>query len=396
MGDTMRLKRCIYATQRSSLPPITTHNIVDDAGDPVLVNFRRCQLFNEKHDRVKVIFHPEFLSSTNPLFGLDYEDFVRGCHLGVFPSYYEPWGYTPAECTVMGIPSISTNLSGFGCFMGDHIADPMSYGIYVMDRRFISLDESLNQLAQYMFDFTRLSRRQRIIQRNRTERLSDLLDWRNLSMYYRKARQLALHDVFPECDYDEENGTRIGKLSYPRPISEPPSPTSSRATTPIPSDDEQDQVDDLEEVCQIDEIIDSNQVEPVDKQVDQEVDQQDEEQQTQVEEVEAEPTVDDVAAAEDDLNDQVIEQDQEQEQEQEQDQMQDQMQMQMQMQMQEQMQDQLQDQEVEEEVSRVMNESDLKPVISLEDEIDEIDDIDEIDEERELQELNINGRSECR
>ena len=59
-----------------------------------------------------MIFHPEFLSSTNPLFGLDYEDFVRGCHLGVFPSYYEPWGYTPAECTVMGIPSISTNLSG--------------------------------------------------------------------------------------------------------------------------------------------------------------------------------------------------------------------------------------------------------------------------------------------
>ena len=37
--------------------------------------------------------------------------------MGVFPSYYEPWGYTPAECTVMGIPSITTNLSGFGCFM---------------------------------------------------------------------------------------------------------------------------------------------------------------------------------------------------------------------------------------------------------------------------------------
>lgn len=43
---------------------------------------------------------------------MDYEEFVRGCHLGVFPSYYEPWGYTPAECTVMGIPSITTNLSG--------------------------------------------------------------------------------------------------------------------------------------------------------------------------------------------------------------------------------------------------------------------------------------------
>ena len=50
-----------------------------------------------EHPCFQVIFHPEFLNSTNPLFGLDYEDFVRGCHLGVFPSYYEPWGYTPGE-----------------------------------------------------------------------------------------------------------------------------------------------------------------------------------------------------------------------------------------------------------------------------------------------------------
>lgn len=82
----------------------------------------------------------------------------------------------------MGIPSITTNLSGFGCFMQEHIADPMSYGIYIVDRRFIGLEGSVQQLAQYMFDFARLSRRQRIIQRNRTERLSDLLDWRNLGI----------------------------------------------------------------------------------------------------------------------------------------------------------------------------------------------------------------------
>ena len=102
--------------------------------DPVMNAFRRCQLFNDRSDRVKVIFHPEFLTSTNPLFGLDYQEFVRGCHMGIFPSYYEPWGYTPAECTVMGIPSVTTNLSGFGCFMQEQISDPQSYGIYIVDR----------------------------------------------------------------------------------------------------------------------------------------------------------------------------------------------------------------------------------------------------------------------
>lgn len=84
-------------------------------------------LFDASIFLLQVIFHPEFLSSTNPLFGLDYEEFVRGCHLGVFPSYYEPWGYTPAECTVMGIPSITTNLSGTGVVIMVYIYDVLIY-----------------------------------------------------------------------------------------------------------------------------------------------------------------------------------------------------------------------------------------------------------------------------
>ena len=69
--------------------------------------------------------------------------------------------------------------------MSEHIADPMSYGIYIVDRRGIGLEESIRELAKYLYDFTRLNRRQRIIQRNRTERLSDLLDWRNLGIVSR-------------------------------------------------------------------------------------------------------------------------------------------------------------------------------------------------------------------
>ncbi|XP_050964069.1 glycogen [starch] synthase, liver isoform X2 [Labeo rohita] len=178
--DFTIMKRAIYATQRHSLPPVTTHNMLDDSADPILSNIRRIGLFNARNDRVKIVFHPEFLSSTSPLLPMDYEEFVRGCHLGVFPSYYEPWGYTPGECTVMGIPSVTTNLSGFGCFMEEHVSEPSEYGIYIVDRRFRSADESCNQLTQFMFSFCQKSRRQRIIQRNRTERLSDLLDWRYL------------------------------------------------------------------------------------------------------------------------------------------------------------------------------------------------------------------------
>ncbi|KAJ3381936.1 glycogen synthase isoform 1 [Entophlyctis sp. JEL0112] len=196
--DLSHLKRRVFALKRDSLPPIVTHNLVDDATDPILNQLRKVQLFNNEHDRVKIIFHPEFLNANNPVLGIDYEEFVRGCHLGVFPSYYEPWGYTPGECTVMGVPSITTNLSGFGCFMEEMISIPSDYGIYIVDRRMKSVDESCDQLTAYMENFCNKTRRQRINQRNRTERLSDLLDWKRMGLDYVKARWVALRRKFPE------------------------------------------------------------------------------------------------------------------------------------------------------------------------------------------------------
>ncbi|KAJ3372511.1 glycogen synthase isoform 1 [Allomyces arbusculus] len=195
--DLVTLKRRIYAQRRNELPPVVTHNMVDDGKDPVLSAIRRLHLFNNRHDRVKVVYHPEFLNASNPLFGLEYEEFVRGCHLGVFPSYYEPWGYTPAECTVMGVPSITTNLSGFGCYMEEMIETPADYGIYIVDRRMKSVEESVNQLVDQMAQFAAKSRRQRINLRNRTERLAEILDWKRMGLEYVKARHLALKRRYP-------------------------------------------------------------------------------------------------------------------------------------------------------------------------------------------------------
>ncbi|KAI9676446.1 MAG: glycogen synthase isoform 1 [Caeruleum heppii] len=224
--DRVMLRRRLFAMKRNTLPPIVTHNMANDGDDPILNQIRRVQLFNHPSDRVKIVFHPEFLNSANPVLPMDYDEFVRGTHLGVFSSYYEPWGYTPAECTVMGVPSITTNLSGFGCYMEELIENASDYGIYIVDRRTKGVDDSVNQLTQFMYDFTQKSRRQRINQRNRTERLSDLLDWKRMGMEYIKARQLALRRAYPasfEGEYDMGffDGTDI-KVS--RPLSAPGSP----------------------------------------------------------------------------------------------------------------------------------------------------------------------------
>ncbi|EJW69970.1 hypothetical protein WUBG_19123, partial [Wuchereria bancrofti] len=62
-------------------------------------------------------------------------------------------GYTPAECTVMGVPSVTTNLSGFGCFIQEQVQDPHTFGIFVIDRRFKELNASIDELAKTLYDF---------------------------------------------------------------------------------------------------------------------------------------------------------------------------------------------------------------------------------------------------
>jgi len=136
--DQVLLKRRIFALKRNSLPPVVTHNMADDPNDPILNQIRRVKLFNHSHDRVKIIFHPDFLNSNNPILGLDYEEFVRGCHLGVFPSYYEPWGYTPAECTVVSVLTLHVQImiTKLHCPDGYSFYHHKSIGLWVLYARF--------------------------------------------------------------------------------------------------------------------------------------------------------------------------------------------------------------------------------------------------------------------
>ncbi|MFD1142789.1 glycosyltransferase [Larkinella insperata] len=186
----LRLRRTIQSFKTKNLPPFVTHDLVQE--DDMVRFIRQIQLVNNAHDRVKVVYHPDFISSTNPLFGLDYGQFVRGCHLGVFPSYYEPWGYTPLECVVRGIPTVTSDLSGFGDFIMQIMRDYENRGIYVVNRKTQTFNEAAEQLANILFRFVRLSQRDRITQRNRVENIAEVFDWTNLRSYYDTAHDLAL------------------------------------------------------------------------------------------------------------------------------------------------------------------------------------------------------------
>jgi glycogen(starch) synthase len=147
---------------------------------------------------VKVVFHPEFVTATGHLINLDYEHFVRGCHMGIFPSYYEPWGYTPMECVALGLPAVTTDLSGFGAYVERHVPGQHKRGIpgiLVLNRRSASFDQAVDQLVNHLFRFVQLQRRERIEMRNRVERMGELFDWSNLVRHYDEAHNLALERI---------------------------------------------------------------------------------------------------------------------------------------------------------------------------------------------------------
>lgn len=187
----LRLRRNLLSWKSNELPIVVTHNLVYDAQDEILGFLRTANLVNNSHDKVKVVYHPDFISSSNPLFGMEYGQFVRGCHLGVFPSFYEPWGYTPLESIASGVPTVTSDLSGFGDYVIDNIPNNEEKGIYVVNRRTQSFSDAAEQLANQLFDFVQQNRRERIAQRNRAENASEHFDWQNLGIYYDKAYRLA-------------------------------------------------------------------------------------------------------------------------------------------------------------------------------------------------------------
>ncbi len=188
----LRYRRTIQSWKESKLPLPITHELVNENQDEIIQFLLRRDLLNREEDKVKIVYHPDFISSTSPLFRMDYSHFVRGCHLGIFPSYYEPWGYTPLECMASGVPAVTSDLSGFGDYLLRNMPDHEKGGMFVVERGKRTFDWSAKQLAAFLYKFLMQDRRSRIQQRNQVENYSAAFDWDNLIKYYEEAYNMAI------------------------------------------------------------------------------------------------------------------------------------------------------------------------------------------------------------
>ena len=190
----LRYRRTIQSWKSNKLPLPVTHKLVNEEQDEIIQFLVRRNLLNREDDKVKIVYHPDFINSTNPLFGMDYSQFVRGCHLGIFPSYYEPWGYTPLECMASGVPAVTSDLSGFGDYLLRNMPDHEKGGMFVVERGKRTFDWSAKQLSAFLYKFLMQDRRSRIMQRNNVENYSSAFDWENLIKNYEDAYELALNN----------------------------------------------------------------------------------------------------------------------------------------------------------------------------------------------------------
>lgn len=94
--------------------PVNTHSLNNPGQDAILSRIHQLGFTNSAADRLTVVYVPCYLNGNDGIFNMSYYDLLSGVDATVFPSYYEPWGYTPLESVAFGVPTVTTSLSGFG------------------------------------------------------------------------------------------------------------------------------------------------------------------------------------------------------------------------------------------------------------------------------------------
>ncbi len=176
----------------------TTHRLHDVENDKIVSHLKYLGFSNSEDERVKVIFVPSYLNGADGIFNTDYYNLLIGLDVSVFPSYYEPWGYTPHESVAFSIPTITTTLAGFGVWAkkngdaGKGLVD----GVEVIYRDDDNQREVAEEIATTLYDFTLKSIDQVNVLKKMAAELSDKADWAHFITYYKEAYCKALHNSF--------------------------------------------------------------------------------------------------------------------------------------------------------------------------------------------------------
>ena len=182
--------------------PMITHWLHNMSHDNVLDMLKYLDMQNRKDDNVKLIFLPSYLNGDDGIFNMKYYDLVLGNDLCIYPSYYEPWGYTPLEAIAFKVPCITSDLAGFGLWVNSELghSGEITDGVKVIHRTDYNYSEVADRIKDTVAEFSILSSAEVKKSRENAEKLSRKALWSNFIKYYYEAYDFALKCAEERCD----------------------------------------------------------------------------------------------------------------------------------------------------------------------------------------------------
>ena len=173
--------------------PYITHWLHYMEEDKVLGMMHYLGMHNSVYDKVKIIFVPSYLNGDDGIFNKNYYDLMLGNDLSVYASYYEPWGYTPLESIAFHVPTITTDLAGFGLWVKelDNVKG-ISDGVEVVHRSDYNYHEVADAVRDTVLGFLRLDKNQVKAARKRAAAVAEKALWKHFITYYYQAYDCAL------------------------------------------------------------------------------------------------------------------------------------------------------------------------------------------------------------
>ncbi len=173
--------------------PVITHHLHNQDCDPIYNRINMLGFHNDPKDKLTIIDVPCYLNGNDGIFDMSYYDLLPGLDAAVFPSYYEPWGYTPLESAAFGVPTITTDLAGFGQWVLDRFGDDSDrYGVKVLHRTDGNYEETYRSIAMSMMNLYVMSDKMNRAIRNANRTTSKAASWDNFIGCYDEAYTYAL------------------------------------------------------------------------------------------------------------------------------------------------------------------------------------------------------------
>jgi len=172
----------------------TTHELHDYENDSIMSDIRWFHLRNEANEKVKIVFIPSYLDGKDGIFNKKYYDILIGLDLSVFASYYEPWGYTPLESIAFSVPTITTDLSGFGQWVS-HNPQNIDTSVGIIHRSDYNGGEVAYRIAEMIYEFASCNDSKVKKLRKTASEIAEKALWEHFIHYYEKAYDIALRKV---------------------------------------------------------------------------------------------------------------------------------------------------------------------------------------------------------